>query len=62
MLTILITPPITTAGQFTYLGLHLLHTLGMKPILTLPTPATKRIREELDVTYIGNLGLYLVHL
>ena len=61
LFTILVAPTIATVGQSTYLIFHFCDTLGMQPVLTLSIPTPKGIREELDVTDIGNLGLFLVH-
>lgn len=61
LFTIFVAPAIATAGQQSYLIFHFRDTIGRQPILTLSIPTPKGIREELDVTNIGNFGLFLVH-
>ncbi len=62
LFTIFVAPAVITAGEFTYLTLHLLDTIGMDVELAFAITTTKGIRKEFDVTHISDMGLLLIHL
>jgi Cu/Ag efflux pump CusA len=62
LFTIFGAPAVITAGEFTYLNLHLLDTIDMDVELAFAISTTKGIGKEFDVTHISNMGLILIHL
>lgn len=59
---IFVAPAVITAGEFTYLTLHLLDTIDMDVELAFDITTTKGIGKEFDVTHISDMSLLLIHL